>query len=106
MNLAWENLDAFFVNEAEGGFAFTVTAEATDTDPALEFQGIYDQSFYVREIGEFDLEADRPRLTVKESDTLTVERGRKISLKGKNFEVLENKPDGSGTATLILKETL
>jgi hypothetical protein len=104
MKAAWENLDTFFLNEAEGGFAFTVTAEAASGFPSFSFNGIFDNDFYVENVGNFQIENEQPRLLADADKVNAIDRGRFLTFKNRRFEVIQKKPDGTGLVIFFLAE--
>nr|DAV41220.1 MAG TPA: Tail attachment protein [Caudoviricetes sp.] len=93
----WENLDAF-LQVAE--FA-TIAAISRDGVQLREVAGIFDDPYLNAELGEYELDTSRPRLTCKWSDISDVLRGDVVRLDGRDFDVLTNaQPDGTGMGIL------
>jgi hypothetical protein len=94
---AWEDLDAFF-NADE--FATTVTLRL-QSGVVRHFNAVFDDPYLNAELGEYELDTNRPRLTCKESDVLGVTRGDLVEIDGKTYDVLTGaQPDGTGMAML------
>lgn len=95
--LAWEDLGAF-LNADE--FATTVTLRSQD-GTERQITAIFDDPYLNAELGEYELDTNRPRLTCKESDVLGVTRGDVVEIDGKTYDVLTGpQPDGTGMAML------
>lgn len=98
---AWEDLDAF-LNVDE--FAITATVSLQDgTTRAV--RGIFDDPYLNAELGEYELDTNRPRLTCKESDVLGVTRGDVAVIDGKTYDVL-SAPHSDGTGMAMLEMAL
>ncbi len=91
-----ENLDAFF---NLGEFADEVTV----LPGGRKFPAIFDEQFFDPETGEVYLEGSKPYLTCKTSDIAPdIAKGKKLTVKGRTFSVLQIQPEGTGTALIIL----
>lgn len=106
MRPAWEDQDAFFVLDTDGGFAFeaviTLAAGGTRTIAA-----IFDDPKVESKLGEFEMDTTGPRITARETDLVGVKRKGTVTIKGKQFDVLSNPlPDGTGLAMLRLAPSL
>lgn len=99
---AWDDPGAFLsVDE------FALEATITPQEGAVfAVAGIFDEPYLNAELGEYDLDSTRPRLTCKESDVLgKVSRRDQVDLDGRTFDVLtEPQRDGTGMAVLDLRE--
>ena len=96
---AWEDLDAF-LNVDE--FAVAATVHFQDGGSQV-VRGIFDDPYLNAELGEYDMDSSRPRLTCKLSDVLAVRRGDTVQIDGKTYDVLTGaQPDGTGMAMLDL----
>lgn len=94
---AWEDLDTF-LNADE--FATTVTLRLQSGE-VRQFNAVFDDPYLNAELGEYELDTNRPRLTCKESDVLGVTRGDVVEIDGKTYDVLTGpQPDGTGMAML------
>lgn len=95
----WEDLDAF-LQVAE--FA-TTAAIFRDGAKLREIAGIFDDPYLNAELGEYELDSTRPRLTCKWVDIADVVRGDVVTLDGMTFDVLTNaQPDGTGMGMLSM----
>ena len=94
---AWEDLDAFFSLDE---FATTITLRLQSGE-VRQFNAVFDDPYLNAELGEYELDTNRPRLTCKESDVLSVTRGDVVEIDGKTYDVLTGpQPDGTGMAML------
>lgn len=94
---AWEDLSAF-LNADE--FATTVTLRLQD-GTERQITAIFDDPYLNAELGEYEFDTNRPRLTCKESDVLDVTRGDEVLIDGKTYDVLAGpQSDGAGMAML------
>jgi hypothetical protein len=99
---SWEDLSAFFDLDE---FAETVLIQPVDGD-SFEVVGIFDERFFVADLGEYELDVHRPRVLVKAADVTEVNRFDLAVINGKTYELLEEPSrDGTGTAVLQLAET-
>lgn len=94
---AWEDLDAF-LNVDE----FAVTATVTLHDGTTKaVRGIFDDPYLNAQLGEYEADSSRPRLTCKEADVALVRRGDTVEIDGRVYDVLTSaQPDGTGMALL------
>lgn len=96
---AWEDLDAF-LNVDEFAVAATVHLQGGTTRTV---RGIFDDPYLNAELGEYELDTNRPRFTCKEADVIGVLRGDTVVIAGKTYDVLSgSQPDGTGMAMLEL----
>lgn len=94
---AWEDLDAF-LNVDEFAVSATVTFQDGTT---MAVRGIFDDPYLNAELGEYELDSSRPRLTCKEADVIDVRRGDTVTIDGRVYDVLTTaQPDGTGMAQL------
>lgn len=94
---AWEDLDAF-LNVDEFAVLATVRLQGGTTRAV---RGIFDDPYLNAQLGEYELDTVRPRLTCKESDLVGVLRGDEVEIDGKVYDVLSTpNPDGTGMAIL------
>ena len=97
MNPAWEDLDVF-LNVDEFAVTATVRLQAGGTRAV---RGIFDDPYLNAELGEYEFDTNRPRLTCKERDVLGVLRGDVVEIDGKVYDVLSSaNSDGTGMAVL------
>lgn len=95
--LPWDDLDVFF-----GDFACPVTLTLANGAVRV-IQGIFDDPYLNTELGEYEADTSRPRLTVKEADVAGVKRGDTALVGAVLYDVLSSpNQDGNGTATLEL----
>ena len=94
---SWESPDPFR-NTAE--FASTATVRPVVGDP-FTVRGIFDDPYLNSQLGEYELDTSRPRLTCKWSDIAEITRGATVELDGRTYDVLTNaQPDGTGMGLL------
>lgn len=94
---AWEDLDAF-LNVDEFAVTATVHLQGGTTRAV---RGIFDDPYLNAELGEYEFDTNRPRLTCKESDVIGVLRGDTVVIGSKTYDVLSTaNPDGTGMAVL------
>ena len=99
--LAWEDLDAFLqVDE----FATWATVRLQDGGER-RIRGIFDDPYLNAELGEYELDSTRPRLTCRWDDVRDVTRGDVVEIDGTTYDVVTNaQPDGTGMGLLALAE--
>lgn len=96
---AWDDLDAF-VNTDDFAVLATVTLQ---DGTARSVPGIFDDPYLNAQLGEYELDTSRPRLTCKEADVIGVLRGDRVDIGGKTYDVLTSaQADGTGMAVLEL----
>jgi len=94
---AWEDLDVFFSPDEFG----TTVVLRLQSGVERQFNAVFDDPYLNAELGEYELDTNRPRLTCKESDVLGVTRGDVVEIDGKTYDVLTGpQPDGTGLAML------
>jgi hypothetical protein len=95
----WEDLDAFLDLEE---FAASVTLGLQDGG-SRELIGIFDDPYLNAELGEYELDTTRPRLTCKAADVTDVRRRDTVTINGETMDVMTDpQPDGTGLAVLAL----
>jgi len=83
-------------------FAITVTV-ALQGGATVEFPAIYDEAFLNADLGEYEIDTTRPRLTAAASDVAGVARGDEATVEGQVYVVLgPPQTDGTGTAVIPL----
>lgn len=93
-----EDLSVFF---NVGEFADEVTIVAT----GRKIPAIFDEQFFDPETGEAYLEGAKPYLTCKASDLgADLVKGKKVTVKGNQYTVLQPQPEGTGTAVVLLSK--
>lgn len=96
---AWEDLDEF-LDVDEFAVEATVSLHGGAT---RRVRGIFDDPYLNAELGEYELDTNRPRLTCKESDVADVRRGDTVTIDGQTYDVMTSpQPDGTGMALLQL----
>jgi len=96
---SWEDLDVF-LNTDE--FAVPVTLQLQDKTER-QINAIFDDPYLNAELGEYEFDTNRPRLTCKESDLAGVTRGDKVVIGSITYDVLSGpQSDGTGLAMLEL----
>lgn len=98
---AWEDLDAF-LNVDEFAVTATVRLQGGATRAV---RAIFDDPYLNAELGEYELDTNRPRLTCKEKDVLGVLRGDIVELDGKVYDVLSG-PQADGTGMAMIEMAL
>lgn len=94
---AWEDLDAFLsLDDFAVNAIITLQSGATRT-----VRCIFDDPYLNAELGEYEMDSSRPRITCKESDVLDVRRGDTVNIDARIYDVLTSaQPDGTGMAML------
>lgn len=96
---AWDDLDAFVSTD---DFAIAATVRLQDGGTRI-VRGIFDDPYLNAQLGEYEMDTSRPRLTCKEADVIGVLRGDLVDIEGKTYDVLTSaQPDGTGMAVLDL----
>lgn len=94
---AWDDLEAF-VNPDDFAVAVLVTRQ---DGTVLTFSGIFDEPYLNAQIGEYEADTARPRVTCRASEVQGVRRGDTVRVDGRNFDVLSTPQfDGTGMAVL------
>jgi hypothetical protein len=95
----WEDLTVFLQADE---FAVTATVALQDGTTRLVV-GIFDDPFLNAQLGEYELDTARPRLTCRATDVEGVTRGDTATIDGEVFDVMTGpQGDGTGMATLDL----
>lgn len=95
----FDDLDAFLSTEE---FAVSATIRLQDGGTRV-ITGIFDDPYLNAELGEYEADTSRPRLTCKEVDVVGVGRGDFVEINGETFDVMTSaQPDGTGMALLEL----
>ena len=94
---AWDDL-AQFVSLDD--FAVPVLVELQD-ETSRTIPGIFDEQYLNAQIGEYEADTSRPRITCRHSDVVGITRGDVVTVNGRKFDVLSSpQPDGTGMALL------
>lgn len=94
---AWEDLDVFLSADE---FATNATVRLQEGGTRI-VRGIFDDPYLNAELGEYEFDTNRPRLTCKEADVIGVKRGDLVDIDGRVYDVLSSpQPDGTGMALL------
>lgn len=74
----------------------------TDTE-GQPLKGIFDNAYFLQEIGDMDLDNTQPRLTCVEADVTNVKKEDTVTINGILYDVT-NKPqtDGTGMCVIVL----
>ena len=94
----WEDVSVF-IRE----FATDVTVFNPD-GADLILKGIFDDAFFLSEIGEADMEITEPRLTMTEKDAAHLNKGMAVQVNNIDYHVYQVKPDGTGLVTVKLSK--
>jgi len=95
----WDDPAAFL---RPGEFASPVIV-ALQGGATLAFQAIYDEAFLNAELGAYEIDTSRPRLTAAASDVAGVARGDEATVDGDVYVVLgPPQTDGTGWAVIPL----
>ena len=98
---AWEDLDTFLQVDEFATWA-TVRLQA---GAERRIRGIFDDPYLNAELGEYELDSTRPRLTCRWDDVRDVTRGDVVEIDGTTYDVVTNaQPDGTGMGLLALAE--
>lgn len=96
---AWEDLDAF-LDVAEFAASICIRLQAGGT---RQVSGIFDDPYLNADLGEYDMDTSRPRVTCKEADVVDVTRGDIVVIDGREYDVMTGpQSDGTGMALLDL----
>lgn len=96
---AWDDLDAFF---DLGDFATPVVAELQGGETRT-FPGLFDDPYLNAQLGEYEADSSRPRVTCRERDVVGLTRGDVVKVNGRTYDLLSAPHgDGMGTASLEL----
>jgi len=99
---SWDDLDVFVAPE-DFGVPVVLTMQS---GAVRNFSGIFDDPYLNAQLGEYEADTFRPRVTCKESDVSGVTRGDMVVVDGKTFDVLSAPHiDGTGFAWLELAPT-
>lgn len=69
---------------------------------SITCKGIFDNSFVDSNIGETIMDTTQPRVTCEHSAVVTLPREAMITIRGKQYSVVQVQPDGTGFAIVHL----
>lgn len=66
-------------------------------------KGIFDNAYFLQEIGDMDIDNTQPRLTCVEADVTNVSKESTVEINGITYEVTQKpQPDGTGMCQIPL----
>ena len=66
-------------------------------------KGIFDNAYFLQEIGDMDIDNTQPRLTCVEADVTNVSKESTVEINGITYEVTQKpQPDGTGMCQISL----
>lgn len=97
---AWEKLGQF-VNPRDFGVACTISFQAGGTRTVY---ALYDETYFDTQLGEYVIDATKPRLSGKAADFVGVRREDIVNVTGEgDFDIMEKpQPDGTGWVVVEL----
>lgn len=98
MTPAWDDLNDFLSSD---DFAAIVTVELAN-GTTRTFKGIFDDPYFNAQLGEYEADTSRPRITCKMADVAGVKRGDTVTFNGQAYNVLTS-PHGDGTGMAVLE---
>ena len=83
-----------------------VSGETLDKDTEGQpLKGIFDNAYFLQEIGDMDIDNTQPRLTCVEKDVTKVSKEATVLINGITYEVTKKpKADGTGMCQILLCE--
>jgi hypothetical protein len=97
---SWDDLDEF-IDTDDFAVSAIVTPKAGGSSRVVKV--IYDDPYLNAQLGEYDADISRPRIMLKESDSVGIKRGDTVTIDGTIFDVMtEPQADGNGLAMLDL----
>ena len=67
--------------------------------------GIFDNAYFLQEIGDMDIDNTQPRLTCVEADIVRVKKEDSVEINGAKYDVTKDpQPDGTGMAVFVLSK--
>lgn len=80
--------------------------DGTKIDQDIQGQplkGIFDNAYFLQEIGDMDIDNTQPRLTCVEADVTNVSKESTVEIGGVTYEVTQKpQPDGTGMCQILL----
>lgn len=98
---AWDDLSTF-LNPDDFGVPVRVVLQDGST---RDFTGIFDDPYLNAQLGEYEADTSRPRITCREADVAGVSRGDTVGVNGCTYDVL-SAPHGDGTGMAVLELAL
>lgn len=95
MKPSWENINSFF-----GDFAVEIAFSHDNTQ--ITVKGIFDESFYLQDIGEADFTDHKPRFVTPDTHFSILQRGMTCTIDNKQYRITEIARDGTGLMTVFL----
>lgn len=78
----------------------SILEKGSDGNP---LKGIFDNAYFLQEIGDMDIDNTQPRLTCVLSDIAQVKKEDYAEIDGVKYDVTRNpQPDGTGMAVVVL----
>lgn len=69
----------------------------------LPLKGIFDNAYFLQEIGDMDLDNTQPRLTCVMEDIAKVKKENTVEIDNVLYDVIKDpQPDGTGMAVIVL----
>jgi hypothetical protein len=94
-----EDFSAFFNADGFGDdFIYTPKVGA-----AISAVGIFDDAYYAEQGGEVAVAGSQPRIQYESAKIPDPVYGESITVKGKDYKIIEIQPDGTGTTTILLE---
>lgn len=83
-----------------------VSGETLDKDTEGQpLKGIFDNAYFLQEIGDMDIDNTQPRLTCVEKDVTKVSKEATVLINGVTYEVTKKpQTDGTGMCQILLCE--
>lgn len=102
--MAKENLNIF--TKTFGKIIIFNLADGSILDKGVDglpLRGIFDNAYFLQEIGDMDLENTQPRITCTEADVKRVKKEDTVRIDGILYDVTRNpQPDGTGMCVIPL----
>ena len=70
----------------------------------VECRGIFSMAWREPRLGQMDTGLVEPHLKLRDADAATAKRGRRVTVGGRDHDVVSIEPDGTGWTALILRE--
>ena len=99
---SWENIDAFFILEKDGGFATPATVRPMDGRDDYVIPVIFDDPYLNAELGEYEMDTATPTALAPDKYVGGILRGMELIIYGNPYGVRSVDPKGQGTSTIVL----